>query len=443
MLNKIYGLLWLLGLLLVLLGCNGNSGATDQSGYESRQLMFEVKTEPVRLISIRSKMNFSGNLLPRRRSRVVSQVDGIVSYVPPIGAVFNVEVNGEARTEQLGITYGQVVQKDDVIVRLDTHDEEVALQIAQAKLEKAKADLAELQAWERPEEVARLVALRDEAKARYEHALRNHQRMSQLANRNAVSASEVDQAETTIATAKATLDGTEAVLKQAQAGPTQYELAVLQAAVAQAEAEVQQHTREIEKATIRAPFDGVVTSFDVELGERVAPAGEPLAEIMDLRYLVAEIAVPEIYVGQVQVRDEASVKAAGADSAVPGLIVAVNQMVDYETRTFSVRVAIDNSKRQFKAGQFATVTLSFGERETERMVIPNRAIVYLEGAPHVYIVADDRAVATPIETGLSNDEFTEVIIGLTEADQVIVDDPTLLADGMKVTVFDKDAESIQ
>ncbi|WP_013627303.1 efflux RND transporter periplasmic adaptor subunit [Rubinisphaera brasiliensis] len=433
--RTVIGTILLAGLSLTLAGCGGSSSAAvDEATYTPRMRQTEVEVVAARRQKLGANVEFTGNLLPRRVTRIISEVDGVVREVPQVGAKIDVVVDGKAYSERLGISYGQVVTKDDVLVQLETSDEEVALKIAQAKLRKAQADLAQLRTWERPEQITRLTALRDEAKARHDQAVQHSRRVETLHQRNATTLSDLEQSVTDVSTTKATLRAAEAVLAQAKAGPTADEIAVQEALVAQAEAEVEQHQREIEKATIRAPYDGVITAFNVEVGDRVSPGGNPVAEIMDLRYLVAEIAVPEKFVGQVQLNDGATLQAAGAENELPGLVIAVNDMVDPQTRTFNVRVAIDNEQRRFKAGQFSTVRLNFGADDSERLAVPNSALVYVEGEPHVFTVKSERVHATPVQVGLSNDTLTEIASGISEGDVVVVDDPTLLTSDMDVTV---------
>lgn len=416
------------------------SAATTASSYEPRLQQVQVRVAPVMRQSLTSELEVTGNLLPRRVTRVMAEVEGMVREIPQIGEQIDVEIEGRRYSERLGITYGQRVKQGDTLIQLDTRDAEVALRLAQAKLLKAQADLAHLKAWRRPEEVQRLTALRDEAHSRHEHAISDFRRTELLLKRNAASQSEFDRAALEVATLRAVLSASQASLAAAEAGPTQEELAVQQALISQAEAEVEQHRRTIEKAIIRAPYDSVITAFHVEVGDRVTPTSGPVAELMDIRYLSAEIAVPEAYIGRIDIRDEARVEAAGRTQSVPGVVIAVNDYVDPQTRTFNVRVAIDNEQRQFKAGQFAHVRLTRGAGDApgsgdgEPLAVPRESVVFVEGQPHVFILRDETVQLTAVKVGVSNATATEIRQGLTAGDVVVVDDPSLLADGMQVSV---------
>ncbi len=392
----------------------------------------EVSAESVSKQPLANELEFTGNLLPKRASRLTFEVDGIVANIPQVGAQFDVTLGEKRYQQQLSLIYGQRVAEGDTLVELDTTDYELQVQIAEAKLAKAQADLAKLSAGARVEELQRLTALKSESQARFDQALREQQRMQQLGRSNVISSSETDQAVTGAATAKALLQSAQAMLASAQAGPTREELAVQQAEVRQFEVELTQAKQNLEKTKLVAPYSGVIVSINVEVGDRVAASSNPVIEMMEIEYLVAEIGVPESLVGRVRVGDLAQVHAAGATVAVPGLAVAVNEMVDPQTRTFKVRVAVDNQSRQFKAGQFAKVVLSIGTAGNEATVIPNASIVFTDGQPTVFVVEDGRVRRQQVSLGLAGDRLTEVLSGVVAGSIVVTDDPTLLADGMQV-----------
>lgn len=421
--------------VLLIAGCNNQSAPAPQAEtYSMHQRHIEVQVTRAVQQSIAVEQEFTGDLLPRRVTRIVAEVSGVVTHIPQVGQEINVTVGGKTYSERLGLLYGQHVSKGDLLVQIDPRDYEVAVQIAEAKLSKSQADLDKLLSWERAEEVSRLVAMRAEAVARLEQAKRNRDRLRELLPSRSISQSEFEEAETAVTTAAAAVDSATATVEQAQAGPTAEAIAVQRALVAEATAEVEQKKIELSKTTILAPYDGVVTSINVEVGERVAPGGDSLIEMMDLRYLIAEINVPEAYVGAVEVENIAQVLAAGSNEPVPGIVVAVNEMVDPATRTFRTRVAIDNIQAKFKAGQFAKVRIPIRSTTSDSVVVPARSMVFIEGQPHVYVLEDERAVARRVKPGLTTEQSVEITSGLAAGEQVITDDPHLLTDGVQVTV---------
>ncbi len=424
------------GLLATAAGCvEATTNALEARPPAARRMQVELVIAEVQPLAVST--GFTGNLLPRRRTIVVSEVDGIVRDIPAAGPKIDVEVNGKRYVEQLGIGYGHEVKQGDLLVQLETADFELELLVARAKLAKVEADLAKLTSWERPETIERLTAVRNEAKARHDQAVAELVRAEKLGN--AISLSDLDGRRTDAATTAAILGSHEAMLRAATAGPTKEELAVLQALVAQADAEVKQEELDLTKATIHAPYDGVVTDMFVEVGERVSAASGQILELMDLRFLVAEVGVPEAYMSRLEVQDRASVHVAGAIDPVPGLIVSINDKLDPESRSFRVRVAIDNNEKRFKAGQFVRVALNVGT-QNEHIVLPSHAISFVEGQPGVFVYHNGIATRRTVMLGLSNEDQVEILSGIRVGDSVVVDDPALLVDGMKVDVRESTSE---
>jgi HlyD family secretion protein len=423
-------------LLVVAVGC-GTPSNTDEA--QTRRVLQETVV-PVTLHTvdeqpIQTTIELPGNFLPRRYSRIVPEIEGIIKSIPPIGTKIEIHEPGADYSLQLGVMYGLEVKKGQLLAQIDTSDLEIELKIAKAKLAKAVADLELLKAWRRPEEVKQLTAMRDQAKSQFENAQSEYNRIHSLFQTGSISVSEDEKSKTNLNTSAATLASAQANLDLATAGPTQQEIAVLQASVDQAEADVLQQEENIKKASIYAPYDGVITSMNVEVGERVTPSQGPIAEIMDLQYLVAEIGVPEEYRGDVEIYDRASVLVTGSNNEIPGIFVAINDQVAPETRTFKARVAIDNQIHKIRAGQFAKVLVAVGDnRSGSTISIPTRAMQFLEGQPCVFVYNEGTVRQRFIKIGISAKDRTEVISGVNVGDQIVLDDPALVTDGMKVNV---------
>lgn len=420
-------------LMLISTGCGRSDLSAPQAQFRLEKVRAQVTVAQVRKKALAASAEFTGNLLPRRRGNIVAEVTGIVRSIPQVGARIEATVDGTEYSEQLGILPGHVVKRGDVLLEIDTTDFELQIKVATAKLLKSKADLAKLKAWERPESVKERTALRDEARARHKRAETDLERALRLQRQGAGVGSDVDARRAEVETTQAVLESQEAMLAKAMAGPTDEEVAVQQALVDQSAAELAQRQRELEKATITAPFDGVITEALVEVGDHISPTSGRLFELLDLRYVVAEAGIPESMIGRVRMRDLAQVFLAGSREGVPGMVIAINGKVDPESRTYRVRVAVDNSKQRHKAGQFVRVVFDLGS-DQQRPVVPTRAMTFVEGQPHVFILEGSVARQRLVKPGVSTDVETEILAGLDGGEQVIVDDPAVVVDGMEVTV---------
>lgn len=417
--------------LLPTLGCSENGNVSDSVEMPEMQPRINVTVAAVQRSDVSATVELVGNLLPRRRTIIVAEVDGVVAEIPePKRNPITVEFDGKKKTLPLDI--GSEVAAGDLLIRLDATEYERELKVAEAQLEKLKADLAQLLAWQRPEEVARARALYEEAQANLERAEPEYERNEALRQRNAISQSEYDEGQLQLRRARALLAHAKATLDIAEAGPTKEEIAVAKAALVAAEAEVDHKRWKVERTRVAAPYDAVVTDRYVEVGERVTalPRVE-IMELMDIGFLAAEVGVPEKYSGKVHNLDRVDILVQGMAEPVPGLVVRINDKVDFGSRTFRIRVAIKNDQRAFRVGQFARVYLNVATSD-DALAIPRNAVTYYGGQPHVYVYSDDRVESTAISLGIANEEFVEVVTGLQEGQMVVVDDPAILTDGMQV-----------
>ncbi len=426
------------GWTLTVTGCHGDKTQAQSlsAGDSPRRLAMKVQVAPISRGSITTDLELTGNILPLRRTLIVSQVDGVIQSIPASGRKIEAEIDGRRYSEMLSLNLGHEVNEGDVLVVLDPTEYELQLAAAKARLEQANKQLEDLLAWRRPETVRRAAAMRAEAAARLERAKTEFERVQTLVNQRAGAQQEYDHAMAELKFAEAGLERAEAEYQEVTAGPTESQVGIARAQVAQAAAEVAIHQDRLNRTIIRAPYSGIITERYVYEGERLTmmPRVE-LMELIDVSLLLVQVSVPERYLGLVQLGDWVRVQAAGRDQAVPGMIVLVNEKVDYETRSFRVRVAIENHERRLKAGQFAKVAFPISAA-SDTLLIPAAAVVFSSGQPlaFVYEPTTGTVVQRQLELGLQGQSTYEVRCGLAEGDQVVVHDPAVLADGMSVEV---------
>lgn len=423
----------LLALLACLLAACGVSHGASVEAERTPPPRVRVRLGVAETGDVTQALELTGNLVPHRRTTVVSEMDGVIRTIAQ-GDRKVLGADGAWRETELALGLGQSVNQGDVLVEIDPKDYELARAAAQTALDAAQADLAVLKAWQRPEEVRRLRALRDQAAARVDLAKLELARVEELREGKVVSESEYDQARSAHAVAKAVLDGAEAALEVAQNGPTAEEVARAQARIAQAEAQVALAQDRLERTKIRAPFDGVITERYVDVGERVtAMPRVEILEIMDLDIVFVEVGIPERHVHEVAIGDVVSLKAEGLEQPVSGSVVLVNDKIDRASRTYRVRVAVVNEDRTLKPGQF--VRVSFALRSAEaRVLVPREAVTYGGGQPQVFVCPGDRVALRDVRLGLGDDRRVEIVEGIEAGEKVVIDDPAVLSDGMQVEV---------
>lgn len=381
---------------------------------------------------LQSSVDLVGTLIPVRATTVVSDVDGIIESFPSSNRLVEYEEDGKRISVALGLDLGHRVKKGDVLVQIDPVDFQLAVDVAGAKLELAQRDLEYLLAWKREEEIAQLKAQLERTDAERDKAEADLKRSEQLLQRKAISQSEHEAAVAAFRRTQAACEEVEATLKMAQSGPTKEQIAVAEAKVAAAEAEVKMREEELSKTTIRAPYDAVISDRYVDVGDRVTAL--PRVEIMQLvdpEVLFAQVAVPERYQQWVKLDAVAKVQADGVSDAVPGRVDLINSKVDLETRTFRIRITIDNRGGLFKAGGFVHVELPL-RSVSDVVSVPRQALSFTDGQPTVFVYRDGRVHRRTVELGIRSGSHHEVLSGLAQGETIAVGRIALLADGLPV-----------
>jgi HlyD family secretion protein len=186
------------------------------------------------------------------------------------------EVGGQLVT--IKVQKGDHVRAGDVVAQLSAIELSAAVVQARAALDAASAQRDHVYAGTRAEEVASLASAIDKAKSGLDYAQSELARKAQLVPSDAASQQDLDQATENAATARADLAEAQANHAAAVAGPTREERAIADAQVKAAARAVAVLERRLDKTTLRAPSDGIVSVIVAEVGENVT-AGQPVLTI--------------------------------------------------------------------------------------------------------------------------------------------------------------------
>jgi len=402
----------------------------------------------VRRAEITESLELVGTLYPWRYATIVSEVDGVIASLPTHGEEIKAEVGERKFSMPVLIDMGHEVKEGSILAEIDKRPFQLELDAANARLDVAAKELADLLAWKRKEEVAQLQAGADEAGALEKRAKLDLDRCEELCEKDAVSESQHDATLAAYQTAQAAKKRADAALQLAKAGPTPEQIAVGKAQLALAESQVALRKDDLAKCTIYCRYDAVVVDRYVGVGDRVtAMPRVEIMQIIDPSILLAQVSVPEKYQRLVKVNDLATVQAPGISRPVPGLVALVNQKIDPETRTFRARVGVENSKldpesptsqRTFKSGSYVRVTLSLAS-ESDALVVPAEAMTFEAGQPAVFVFCGDHVEKRSVTVGMASGAEYEIREGLSEGDQIVVGGTALLADGLPVRLKGPDA----
>lgn len=200
-------------------------------------------------------------------------------------------------------------------------------------------------------------------------------------------------------------------------------------------AKVQRATllEQINKTTIKAPFNGVVTAKLTEEGAFAAP-GLPLLQITDISVLKFTVNVSENDLSSFQLNQTFSINAdAYSDVLLSGKATMIGSKANMGS-SFPVQFIVNNtSDLKIKSGMFGKVNLK-SENQKTGIIIPASAIVGSSSQPQVYKVKNGKAVLNSISIAQKIKNKTVVAKGLEEGDVIVTNGFINLFDNANVTV---------
>jgi HlyD family secretion protein len=304
---------------------------------------------------------------------VLTRDNGAESVVKAAGTVEATEADlgfqAGGRIEEITVREGDVVGAGQELARLESAELEARRSAAQAQLDGARAQLAELQRGARPEELRQARAAEAAARERMQDALRVLERTRALEEGGAVSREALEQARTAYEVARAQHQQASEQLGMVRTGARTERIDAQQAAVRGAEAALAQMEAALSNAIIRAPFAGVVTVRHRQPGEAVA-AGAPVVTLMDPEDRWVRVYVRQDEIARVSLGQRAQVMTGGvASETIGGRVTFIASQAEFTPRNvqtaeqrvklvYAVRVAItDDPGRVLKPGMPADVEL--------------------------------------------------------------------------------------
>ncbi|OFV87562.1 MAG: hypothetical protein A3J75_08060 [Acidobacteria bacterium RBG_16_68_9] len=210
-------------------------------------------------------------------------------------------------------------------------------------------------------------------------------------------------------------------------------LAVSQARERQAHESVALARHNVERTTVRAPYAGSVAKRLADEGTTALVQPQTIVIVLqETSELEAHAAIPESQLALVRNGDRARLHIEGLAAPIATTVSTVNDTIDPATRTYLVKMPVPNPDRRLKAGVFAHVEI-LPRAKLDVLLVSPEAVRAEDGVTRLLIVRDGRAVAVPIEVGLTSEDAVEVLAGAEEGEEVIVGEAAqTIAPGMRV-----------
>jgi RND family efflux transporter MFP subunit len=280
---------------------------------------------------------------------------------------------------------GARVQKGDLLAEIETPEIDQQLDQSRAELERmqANADLAGV----------------------------TSNRWQSLLAKHAVSQQEADQTRANYIAAQAAVDASKANVRRLE--------------------QLQSYER------IVAPFDGVITARNTDIGDLI-DAGSGSTNPRELFHMDAThklrvyVAVPEVDSDSIHDGDSATLtQDSNPGAKIPGTIVRNANAIDHSTRTLNVEVDVDNSKGVLRPGAYVFVHFNLPAMGNT-VTVPSNTLLFRAEGLRVGVVRGDRVQLVPVTIGHDFGNAVEITSGLTPADEVILDPSDSLASGTEV-----------
>jgi HlyD family secretion protein len=336
--------------------------------------------------------------------------------------IIKVEVKSKASgiVKKLLVDYGDRVKKGQLLAQLDKIEIEAQVEQSHASLEAAQANLSSTRA---DLERAKVDAEGPEVPL----LKRAYDRATGMAKDGVVSASALDDAQKNYELALNKQN-----VSKAQVTVLRAKIAQAQAQVAQDQANLKQLEEQLSYTDIISPLDGIVLSRDVQLGDAVSSIlvlGSSATLVMtlgDTSEVYVKGKVDESDIGKVYLGQPARIKVESfKDKTFTGKVTKISPMgVEKDNvTTFEVRVSIQNPGGELKAEMTANAEIILEEHKAV-LQIPEGAILYDKDKKASVEIPDtkgkDGKNKIAVNIGISNGAKTEVLSGLKEGDQVVL-----------------------
>jgi HlyD family secretion protein len=336
--------------------------------------------------------------------------------------IVKVEVKSKASgiVKKLLVDYGDHVKQGQLLAQLDKVEIEAQVEQSRAALEAAEANLHSTQ--------ADLERAKVDAESPDVPLLkRAYDRATGMAKDGVVSASALDDAEKNYEMALNKQN-----VSKAQVTVLKAKIAQAQAQVAQDQANLKQLDEQLSYTDIVSPIDGIVLSRDVQMGDAVSSIlvlGSSATLVMtlgDTSEVYVKGKVDESDIGKVYLGQPARIKVESfKDKSFTGKVTKISPMgVEKDNvTTFEVRVSIQNPGGELKAEMTANAEIILEEHKSV-LQIPEGAILYDKDKKASVEIPNpkgkDGKDKIAVNIGISNGAKTEVLSGLKEGDQVVL-----------------------
>ncbi len=229
--------------------------------------------------------------------------------------------------------------------------------------------------------------------------------------------------EETLRTARAQVSSAQANLERLTNGPTTEDRRAADVSIEQARVSYEVAQSQLDKATLTAPFDGQIATILVDVYDQVS-AATPIMVLVDTSSFYVDVEVDEVDISKVQIGQVARLSIDALPGVeLPGVVdeIALSPSPSQGVVTYRVRVQLTElGEAPLRPGMTANVNIITRQAD-DVLIVPRRAVRIEDGQAYVErVLADERLEMAPVEIGLTDPLYVEIVSGLQEGDRVFV-----------------------
>jgi len=202
-------------------------------------------------------------------------------------------------------------------------------------------------------------------------------------------------------------------------------------------ARAQQHlqAKNLDDTKLFSPITGVLLKKGTEVGEIVG-TGIPVFVVSDIRTVKVNASIPESELHNIHMGGEAHVYIASLNSTCTGKVSEIGSLADAETRSFTVKIVLNNEGMHIRPGMTAEIIIPSG-KVSSALLIPLESVLH-ETDQSVYVFVADKnlkmAYHRKISIGKIEGNNVEVLSGLNAGETIITQAQQKLSNGSLISI---------
>ncbi|WP_333637975.1 efflux RND transporter periplasmic adaptor subunit [Tissierella praeacuta] len=349
--------------------------------------------KPVKIMEVKTQdysddIEISGNVKPAQLVKQGFKVAGVV------GNIY--------------VKEGDRISEGQALMSLNPHDYELGVIAAQAQYDSLNMQLS-----------SKIDSSINQAKANLDFIKTQLDRVRRLHEKGAVATKTVEELEVSLVVAenkyKEALDAKETAEAQLRQAGAALELAQSQ----------------LNDTVLHSPIDGTVVKQIFEVGETIAP-GYPAFVLGRLDTLEVEVGVPDNLIDNIKVGEKVKLFIYGIDKELEGVISNIDATADLETRTFGVKIDIDNKDGDIKPGMIANVVINMDKVTT--IIVPIDSVVDDANKSTIFVYDESTKTVSKreVKVGTVFGDHIQIVEGLKDGELVVVHGQFGLLEGEEV-----------